>query len=158
MKFSSFFIPYIPHSYKKSDLIDIIENTYQIGEIKEINIIISKKGNYMAFIHMASVYITEKNNKILSIIDEQGQYYLYDIKNRCNLIIKRMIRKSEPYHKEYCNIEKKLEDINTKINHKFICVYTEFENIKQIIYDIQRKIYGYTIPTSHISNECDNWS
>ena len=167
MNYSSFFIPYISPNHTKEELIDIIENTFQIGNVGEIDIVLSRKGNYMAFIHMSSIFISDKTNKIFSIIREQGQYYLYDIKKRMKLILKRMIPKNEKQSyqtetkQEICQIEKTVDDMNIKMNKKFIGVYTEIENLKQILYDIQRKIYGYTIPHSHIGNIQEienNWS
>jgi len=161
MDYSSFFIPYVHPAYTKEDLIDIIENTNQIGRIKDIDIVLSRKGNYMAFVHMASVFISEKNSKMFSIIREQGQYYLYDIIKRMKIIIKRMIPKNELQEPKQSHIEKIIEDMNTKMNKKFIGVYTEIENIKQILYEIQRKIYGYALSSNHIGNIHDtdnNWS
>jgi hypothetical protein len=156
MNYSSFFIPYISNTHTKEDLIELIENN--IGQVLTIDIVLSKKGKYMAFIHMASIYISDKTQKILSIIDEHGQYYLYDITKRMNLVFKRMKPKNEK--PIYQTIEKKIEDLNIKINKKIIGVYTEIENIKQILYDIQRKIYGYSISSVRIGNiENDmNWS
>jgi len=161
MNYSSFFIPYISQLYTKEDLIDIIENTYQIGKVGEIDIVLSRKGNYMAFIHMNSIFISDKTNKMFSIIHEQGQYYLYDIKKRMKIILKRMIQKNEkkPYEyeiKNIKNIEKIAEDINIKMNKKFIGVYTEIENIKQILSDIQRKVYGYSMSNKRIGNTNEN--
>ena len=145
---TSFFIPYISPAHTKEDLIDIIENTIQIGKISNIDIVLSRKGKYMAFVHMESVFFSDKINKILSIIREQGQYYLYDIKKRMKLVLKFV--KSDRIN---------IEDLNSKINEKFAGLYTEIENIKHIIYDIQRKLYGYSMPSSRIGNaNTDNWS
>jgi hypothetical protein len=109
----------------------------------------------MAFIHMSSIFLSKKTNKILSIIQEQGQYYLYDIKKRLRVILKYMLLKNEKQNISY--IEKQINDINIKMNKKIIGIYTEIENLKQVIYDIQRKIYGYSIPSvcrvGNISND-----
>jgi len=145
---TSFFIPYISPAHTKEDLIDIIENTIQIGKISNIDIVLSRKGKHMAFVHMDSILRSDKTNKILSIIREQGQYYLYDIKKRMKLVLKFV--KPDRIN---------MEDLNSKINEKFVGLYTELENIKHIIYDIQRKVYGYSMPSSRIGNiNTENWS
>ena len=166
MNYSSFFIPYISPTHTKEELSDIIVNTLQIGQVGNIDIVLSRKGNYMAFIHMSSIFVSDKTNKIFSIIQEQGQYYLYDIKKRMKLILKQTIlyrrnlaeyktSNSGPLVKQYESDEsnsKTQKQIEAIINKKFIGVNTEIENIKHILYDIQRKIYGYTISHSHIGN------
>jgi dihydroxyacetone kinase-like predicted kinase len=147
---TSFFIPYISPAHTKEDIIDIIENTIQIGKISNIDIVLSRKGKYMAFVHMESILSSDNTTKILSIIREQGQYYLYDIKKRMKLVLKNV----KP---DRINME--MEDLNRRINQKFAGLYTEIENIKHIIYDIQRKLYGYPMTSTRIGNvNTDNWT
>lgn len=162
MNYSSFFIPYLSPTHTKEDIIDIISNTYHIGEVDTIDIVFSKKGNHMAFIHMKTMIISDNTNKIFSIIREQGQYYLYDIMKRMKLVLKFMIPKQYQEKHIKIDIDKKLEILSTelsmKMNKKIIGIYNELENIKHNLYELQRKIYGYSIQSHHIGNNDNSLS